>query len=83
MKKASRGTEKRKIPLEQRAHFYTGASPVCALCEADSPDFNRPGCFASLRSVQGAAPLAPLCGYPCVLCDWRNLLTQTAPLTKF
>ena len=38
MKKASRGTEKRKIPLEQRAHFYTGASPVCALCEADSPD---------------------------------------------
>ena len=47
-----------KIPLEQRAHFYTGASPVCALCEADSPDDESPGCFASLRSEQGAAPLA-------------------------
>ena len=45
-----------KIPLEQRAHFYTGASPVCALCEADSPDDESPGCFASLRSEQGAAP---------------------------
>ena len=42
-----------------------------------------PGCFASLRSVQGAAPLAPPCGYPCGLCEWRNLLTQTAPLAKF
>lgn len=31
-----------------------------ALCEADSPDDGSPGCFASLRSVQGAAPLAPL-----------------------
>ena len=48
----------KKIPLEQRAHFYTGASPVCALCEADSPDDGSPGCFASLRSEQGAAPLA-------------------------
>lgn len=31
-----------------------------ALCEADSPDIHCPGCFASLRSVQGAASLAPL-----------------------
>ncbi|HJB25425.1 MAG TPA: hypothetical protein H9662_02265 [Firmicutes bacterium] len=31
-----------------------------ALCEADSPDDGSPGCFPSLRSVQGAAPLAPL-----------------------
>ena len=50
--------EKHIIPLEQRAHFYTVASPVCALCEADSPDDGSPGCFASLRSEQGAAPLA-------------------------
>ena len=50
----------KKIPLEQRAHFYTGASPVCALCEADSPDDGSPGCFASLHSEQGAAPLATL-----------------------
>ncbi len=38
MKKTSRGDGEAKIPLEQRAHFYTGASPVCALCEANSPD---------------------------------------------
>ena len=31
-----------------------------ALCEADSPDDGSPGCFASLRSVQGTASLAPL-----------------------
>ena len=60
MKKTICGTEKRKIPLEQRAHFYTGTNPVCALCEADSPDDGSPGCFASLRSEQGAAPLATL-----------------------
>ena len=29
---------KRIIPLVTRAHFYTGEIPVCALCEADSPD---------------------------------------------
>ena len=33
---------------------------MCALCEADSPDIHCPGCFASLRFVQGAASLAPL-----------------------
>ena len=38
MKKTICGTEKRKIPLEQRAHFYTLLTGVCALCEADSPD---------------------------------------------
>lgn len=31
-----------------------------ALCEANSPDDGNPGCFASLRSVQRAAPFAPL-----------------------
>ena len=31
---------------------------MCALCEADNPDDESPGCFASLRSEQGAAPLA-------------------------
>ena len=69
MKKASRGTEKRKIPLEQRAHFYTGASPVCASCGADSPDTRMSGLFCVTSFRQGAAPLAPLCGYPCGLCD--------------
>lgn len=33
---------------------------MCALCKVDSSDDGSPGCFASLRFVQGAAPLAPL-----------------------
>lgn len=48
-KRSRKGAEKKRengaepetaeIPLEQRAHFYTGVSPVCALCEANSPDY--------------------------------------------
>ncbi|RGM91914.1 DUF3847 domain-containing protein [Collinsella sp. OM06-18AC] len=38
----------------------------CAL-RGYGPDFRKSGPFASLRSVQGAAPLVPLCGYPCAL----------------
>ena len=37
MKKTICGTEKRKIPLEQRAHFYTPLTGVCALCETQQP----------------------------------------------
>ena len=47
-----------QLPLEQRAHFYTLLTGVCASCGAYSLDNKSPGCFASLRSVQGAAPLA-------------------------
>lgn len=36
--KTSQGGGSRIIPLVTRAHFYTGASPVCALCEANSLD---------------------------------------------
>ena len=41
-----------KNPLVTKAHFYTGASPVCALCEADSPDGQMSGlfCVALLRT---------------------------------
>jgi len=38
----------------------------CAL-RGYGADFRKSGPFASLRSVQGAAPLAPLRGYPCAL----------------
>lgn len=41
-----------------------------------------PGCFASLRSEQGAVPLAPLCGYPCILYHWRNLHTALTLLCR-
>ena len=41
-------------------------TPRCgSVCEADSPDSKCPGCFASLRSEQGAAPLAmPVASIP-------------------
>ena len=43
------------------AHFYTLApGKVCALCEADRSDIRMSLLFASLRFVQGAAPLALL-----------------------
>ena len=41
-----------------------------------------PSCFASLRSEQGVAPLAPLCGYPCTLCGGNNLLSADSPRRK-
>ena len=50
-----------EIPLKQRGRTSIQGNPCMrALCEANSPDDGNPGCFASLRSVQGAAPLAPL-----------------------
>ena len=41
-----------------------------------------PGCFASLRSEQGTASLAPLCGDPCRL-GQRKRFCKPFPLTKF
>jgi len=32
---------------------------------------------------KGLHPLRRLRVYPCTLCEWHNLLMQTAPLTKF
>ena len=52
------------------AFFYNGAHPVFVLCEADSPDFNRPGCFTSRPFVQRTT-LTP-CHPPNI---YRNLFT--------
>ena len=52
-----------------------------ALCEADSPDDGSPGCFASLCSVQGAAPLAPLMRLSAALMG-NNLFAQTVSHPK-
>ena len=48
-----------QLPLEQRAHFYTGASPVCALCEAGSPNTRIFGlfCVTPFRT-RGCTPCA-------------------------
>ena len=40
-----------------------------------------PGRFASLRSEQGAASLAPLCGYPCMKKGVTTFVTPFAYLT--
>ena len=52
-------------PLGTKGALLYGVIPVCASCGANSLTHECPGCLASLRSEQGAAPLAPLCGYPC------------------
>ena len=62
-----------------RAHFYTGIPRMCAL--RDRPRTSE--CLgASLRSEQGAAPLAPLCGYPCRLGQQKRFC-KPFQLTKF
>lgn len=50
----------RKVPSNKGRTSIQGKPCMRTLCEADSPDNECPGCFASLRSVQGAVPLAPL-----------------------
>lgn len=61
-KRSRKGAEKKRengaepetaeIPLEQRAHFYTLLTGVCALCEADSLDGQMTGlfCVTSFRT---------------------------------
>ena len=44
----------------------------CAL-RGGGPDIRMSGPFASLRDLQGAAPLAPLRGYPCP-CGGLNIV---------
>ena len=52
-------------PLATRAHLYTLAG-VCALPRALSPHREiSPRSDMAALPQQGAAPLAPLCGYPC------------------
>ena len=43
-----------KSPIFQGRTSIQGQALYRALCEADSPDSKCPGCFASLRSEQGA-----------------------------
>ena len=63
--KTSRRRECGVIPLEQRAHLYTLAG-VCALPRALSPHREiSPRSDMAALPQQGAAPLAPLRGYPC------------------
>ena len=52
LKKRDKGIEVGRIPLEQRAHFYTLLTGVCASCGAVSPDGQMSGlfCVALLRT---------------------------------
>ena len=74
---------KSKIPLEQRAHFYTLLTGVCALCEADSPDTMN--VWAVLRHYvpyKELRTLRRLRVYPSALCSGNRLLAQTIPLNE-
>lgn len=65
-----------------RAHFYTGASLYVRLAERTARTAECPGCFASLRSEQGAAPLALLMQLSSALCSGGNLLSADTPAAK-
>ena len=55
-------SDKLQFVEQTRAHFYTGISRMCALQDGTG---RTPECLgASLHSEQGAAPLAPLGGFP-------------------
>ena len=56
MKKTSRGTAKRNNPLEQRAHFYTGASPVSCALRCRQPGQQRRSAIKQLQSRQVFLP---------------------------
>ena len=45
---------------------------MCALQGKTAQTYEYSGCFAPLRSVQGAAPLASLSGYPCGLAIYER-----------
>ena len=51
--------------LRTKGALLYGYSPYVRPAERTSQTPECLGRFASLRSEQGAAPLAPLCGYPC------------------
>ncbi len=57
MKKTNRGTEKRKIPLEQRGTSIQGQALYVRPAELTAPTLECRGCFASLRSDKGLHPL--------------------------
>ena len=62
----SRNTEN-KNPWQQGRTSIRGNPRMCALRDRTAQTPECLGCFPSLCSEQGAAPLAPLCGYPCTL----------------
>ncbi len=53
MKKNAVSRDMAIVALEQRADFYTGVSPVCASCGANSPDIQMSGLFAYFVPTRG------------------------------
>ena len=53
-----------KSPISQGRTSIQGQALYRALCEANSPDSECPGCFASLRSEQEGCTLLRLCLSP-------------------
>ena len=69
--------------VSKGALLYMGLRPCImrsARLTAQTPEC--PGCFASLRSGQGAAPLAPLCGYPCPLASGKRFSNHSPSASR-
>lgn len=71
-----------KNPLVTRAHFYTLRREYMRSARQTARTDKCPGCFASLRSVQGLPPLRRLCVYPSALCGGNSLLVQTISVAE-
>ena len=69
--------------MEQRAHFYTPLTGVCALCEADSPDSKMSGlfCVTSFRT-RGCTPCDACASIPAYFAEQVFALTDTQRMLK-
>ena len=70
-------------PLGTKGALLYGVTPVCALGETEHPGhMNVRGISRHCVPNKGAAPLAPLCGYPCRLGQQKRFCKPFS-LTKF
>ena len=65
------------------ALLYSPDGSMCALRGRQPGHLEVRAVLRHFVPYKGLHPLRCLRSYPGALCDWRNLLTQTAPLTKF
>lgn len=92
-KRSRKGAEKKRengaepetaeIPLEQRAHFYTGQPLYRASCGNKQPGhLNGRAVLRHFVPNKGLHPLRRLRVYPSALCCGNSLLAQTIPTAK-
>lgn len=87
-KRSRKGAEKKRengaepetaeIPLEQRAHFYTGGKPcMCALRGRQPGQSNVRAFLRCVAPYKGVPPLRCHGSYPSALCSGNSLLAQS------